>query len=557
MPSSKGISDPADVLGALQAFKDLTVLGRRIRVAISLLIGLPVAELLQVRTARQTSPPGLGPTPVHDLRDQTRVLQLHISRRNIHLLRDARAQSRIATRKLFAPGADLLSAHSSRLQLLCLAQDVFLKNSEVKEDGLRIQLPAADDDLAWVQDSEIIEGGSPLDREFCQPIPDPHSRQGGPVHDTAYTPRKQPRQCRTHTRDNLRKPLLLRLRRTLVLLAAVLLLLLLLVRVLVLRAAAVLPGTLMRVLLLVPGLRRVAVAVLAVLVLRFPVATVSLGRAAGPVTVLGLLGPRRGVLVVVLVLGLLRIVVLGPVRLRVFALGLLRTTAVVFGPGVPVPVLRGGGILVGLRLARLLRLGLRLRPRFRLRFRFGGRGGLGVRFFGRVLRAAVPVLGRRLGAGGLLRLALVGPGRLRVRVGLPVGGLLVLGLLRAPALRVLAARTPTSPRLAELVLGEFGRDASQAAADLATYLPIWLRRAWYRTSRRATTPAATALAKRMPAPPMRTALSQVRTASRELRMRSAPQAVRIASMTAITQPAPGMSFATTFVITNSPMMSGS
>lgn len=71
-------------------------------------------------------------------------------------------------------------------------------------------------------------------------------------------------------------------------------------------------------------------------------------------------------------------------------------------------------------------------------------------------------------------------------------------------------------------------------------------------------PAATALANRTPAPPWRTALSQSRTApiARRISPR-APIAVRIASMTAITQPAPGISFAMTLVMTISPMMKGS
>lgn len=89
-------------------------------------------------------------------------------------------------------------------------------------------------------------------------------------------------------------------------------------------------------------------------------------------------------------------------------------------------------------------------------------------------------------------------------------------------------------------------------------MPIPLISASYANSRSATTPAATAFAKRIPAPPMRTTFSHEMTAPIARRISlSAPIAVRIASMTAMAQPAPGISFAMTFVMMISPMITGS
>ncbi len=80
----------------------------------------------------------------------------------------------------------------------------------------------------------------------------------------------------------------------------------------------------------------------------------------------------------------------------------------------------------------------------------------------------------------------------------------------------------------------------------------------YTSSSRATTPAATALAKgRAPLPLLtdfRKSMNRPKAARISL---SAPQAVWSASMIAMTQPAPGMSFATTFSSTRTPMMTGS
>ena len=71
-------------------------------------------------------------------------------------------------------------------------------------------------------------------------------------------------------------------------------------------------------------------------------------------------------------------------------------------------------------------------------------------------------------------------------------------------------------------------------------------------------PAATAFAKSTPAPPWRTDFSHVDDGAdgSRISLERADRRAWIASMTAITQPAPGISFARTFVMTISPMMKG-